>query len=277
MNGTGRLIFSWALAGLSFWAGPMSAQDCTKYYWFDDQRSYCLSCGYGPPPWGTGSYYGHQLRYYLICQSCGKPCETAPYGESCTAVRSGGEHLRGALLYGIRSPQTAAGFDDLVRSAPEIALILFDRGITTEGARSSDMKRLEARTRRFITSEFVTLVVAGAHLDEGDANRLTREMADGQEILLEATTDVSDQGRAVLVLTSKLVRTGTQEAIRVLNHYLVHLRQVDGQLAQVEAYPSLTARVYDIVELETPGACAGCSADKRATLAGTSKNTAGSH
>lgn len=266
MNGMGR-YFLWAVfLCVVFWTRPASAQDCTKYYWFDDQGSYCMSCGHGPPPWGSGSYYGHQLRYYLICQSCGKPCEAAP-NRSCTGPTSSGEHLRGALLYGIRSPQAAAGFEDLVRSAPELALILYDRGITTEGARSSDMMRLEARTRRLITSEFVTLVVAGAPIDEGDADRLTREVADGFEILLEATTDVSDRGSAVLVLTSKLVRVGTQVATKVLNHSLVHLRQVDGQFVGVEAYPSLSAKVYDIVEIEDLSACVGCAAHEAVTLA----------
>lgn len=240
----------WVLAALLFFTGTASAQHCTKLYWFDDQRSYCLSCGEGQPPWGTGSYYAHQLRYYVFCQSCGIPCQISTNGGECAAVLSQGEHLSGALLYGIRSPATTAGFRDLTHAAPELALVLFDRGISSEGARSSDMRRLESRTRRLITPDFVDLVAAGVSIDEKDVQRLTKEVGEGFEVLVEATTEVSDQGRATLVLGSRLVRTGTQEVTAVMNQYLVHLEQAENQAVSVEGYPSLSAKVYDIVGID---------------------------
>ncbi len=80
--------------------------------------------------------------------------------------------------------------------------------------------------------------------------RLTKEVDEGFEVLVESTTEVLDKGRATLVLGSKLVRTGTQETTAVMNQYLVHLEQVDSETVGVEGYPSLSANVYDIVGIE---------------------------
>lgn len=240
----------WMLAASLFCFGVASAQNCTKLYWFDDQRSYCLSCGDGHPPWGSGSYYAHQLRYFVFCQSCGVPCQISTQSGECAAALSRGEHLGGALLYGIRSPAASAGFKDMVRAAPELALVLFDRGISSQGARSSDMKRLESRTRRLITPEFVDVVAAGVLIGEEDVLRLTKEVDEGYEVLVEATTDVSNDGRATLVLGSRLVRIGTQESTAVINQYLVQLEQAKNEKVGVEGYPVLSAAVYDIVGIE---------------------------
>ncbi|WP_132998729.1 hypothetical protein [Luteimonas arsenica] len=192
----------------------------------------------------------HCVRWALAASLFFAGTASAQHGGECAAALSQGEHLGGALLYGIRSPENTAGFKYLTHVAPELALALFDQGITSEGARSSDMKRLESRTRRIITPEFVGLVAAGAAVGEGDVQRLTKEVDEGFEVLVESTTEVLDKGRATLVLGSKLVRTGTQETTAVMNQYLVHLEQVDSETVGVEGYPSLSANVYDIVGIE---------------------------
>lgn len=246
-----RLVF---VALLFFW-GSAAAQNCSKLYWYDDQRSYCLSCSSGPPPWGTGSYYAYQLRFYVLCQSCGVPCQVFTQGGSCAAALSQGEHLGGALLYGIRSPESSVEFSGIIQSAPELALVLLDRRVSSDGARSSDMKRLESRTGRLISPEFVMLAASGAPIDEGDVERLTSEVADGFEILVEAVTEVSSGGSAILVLNSKLVRVGTHEGVRALNHYVVHLKEVSGEMVGVEGFPLLTAKVYEITGMEDFSTC----------------------
>jgi len=172
-------------------------------------------------------------------------------GMECAGAASDGAHLAGALLYGIRSPATATGFSAMVHDAPELALVLFDRSISSAGlAPSSDMRRLESRSRRLVAPGFVDVVAAGVAIDAADAERLTTALADGFELLVEATTEVSHGGHAALVLGSRLVRTGTQEAPTVMNQYLVQLEQVEDEKVGVEGYPALIAAVYDIAGIE---------------------------
>lgn len=238
--------------------------DCAYRYWYDDQRSYCLSCSQGTPPWGSGSFYAHRLRWYVLCQSCNVPCQTQTYAQGpqpntlgppqaaiCPAVSRAGDHLKDALVYALRSPETASGYSELERAAPELALTLLSLEITNEKAPQLDLRHHTSFIAGFPTPGFLKLIRDGADLSAEDVQVHTRPLPDRQGLMVEAKTELRTRGAAVLILSSSMIDVSTKEVIRPLNEYVVYL-QDSGKRVKVLQYPGLSdARVFRVTAIKS--------------------------
>lgn len=230
--------------------------DCQYVYWYDDQRSSCLSCSRGGPPWGTTSFYAHRKVWYVLCQACNVPCQvqtniqTNESERVCPAVSSDGAHLKDALLYGIESPASAKSYAELEREAPELALVLLSQGLSNGKASQIDMRYNESFSSRLPSSRFVGLIRSGKDISNEDVERYTQALPSNHGLRIEARTELGEAGVAALVLSSSIIELSSKKLVRPMNEYAVYLSE-SGKRAKVLQYDRAPeAKVLQIASIK---------------------------
>jgi hypothetical protein len=243
-----------AFAAIAFSDRAEAQSDCIHRYVMDSQGGFCGSCSAGYPPTMTPSIFAQRKKFYVVCQSCGVPCQTRPSiaqpAAACAAADPQGNHLEGALLIGLVDPQNAAGFAQLVSHAPEIALVLASYAVEDGLAPQLDMRSQQSYLDKIPSSELVATLLNGVDPGPSAIASGSEDLPAGTTLRVDARTELLANGHGRITLTSSIFENKSQKIVRTLHEYSVELVEIPGKHLSVRQYLRHQASLHHVAAIE---------------------------
>jgi hypothetical protein len=145
-------------------------------------------------------------------------------------------------------PLRAPGFDELVHSAPELALVLASYGIDGGKAPQLDMRMQQSFFGIAPAAQLVQQLLQGG--EPSPQAVAASSLPPGTKMRVDARTGLAGGGSGRIEMTSWIVSNDAQATASMLHAYSVLLAQVPGETVDVLQYVNYQASVYRIVSIE---------------------------